>query len=322
MKILKCPICKKSTNKLIKKSRSGSNIELGNCISCDFLFTNIDKSNSLKNNQLDQTRLKDAGMQIPTIEKDFHNGSIQSKYYIKKYFNNINSSLNILEIGCSWGYFLNSLRNIGHSVCGIEISEERRNYVQNKLKINCYGNVESLNGKGVLFDKIFLFYVIEYINDPKKYIKNLFKLLNKKGEIILITPNKNDAIINIWKNSEYEKFIIDEHVVNYFSIKSIKELSKLIDKKSQITNQQGYSFTNHLKWYLTNKPSTTGIVGGDNFTRNIEEKLLDNNQKSQKEIILSKKIIDLIVNTDREYKKIIEKENLGNIISIIFKNNL
>ena len=171
MKIYKCPICKKNTHKLIKKSRSGRDIELGNCINCDFLFTDIDKSNSLKKNQLDQTRLKDAGMEIPTIEKDFHNGSIQSEYYIEKYFHNVNETLNILEIGCSWGYFLNSLRNIGHSICGVEISEERRNYVQNKLKINCYGDVESLNEKEDLFDKIFLFYVIEYIKDPKKYIK-------------------------------------------------------------------------------------------------------------------------------------------------------
>ena len=83
MKLI-CPICKSRVSERMKDSRSGRKIKLGNCKNCD-LFSEKDNINSLKNNQLDQTRLKDAGLKIPTIQKDFKNGSKQSEYYCDEY---------------------------------------------------------------------------------------------------------------------------------------------------------------------------------------------------------------------------------------------
>tara|TARA_B100000212_G_scaffold319397_1_gene276506 strand:- start:265 stop:1215 length:951 start_codon:yes stop_codon:yes gene_type:complete len=310
-----CPICKTNAEEIVKDSRSNSKVLLGNCRNCDFLFADIDNINSLKNNQLDETRLKKAGLKIPSIEKDFKNGSLQAKRYFNEYLNSYDFPLNILEIGCSWGYFLNILKNKNHNVIGIEISKERRNYVEKNLQIKCLQDINMLKNSSLRFDKIFLFYVIEYINDPKNYIEDLIKFLKKDGEIIIITPNKNDVLLNIWSNKSYEKFIIDEHVINYFSVKSLEKLSKLIDRSIfKIYNQQGYSLYNHLKWYFTNKPSTTGIVGGDIFTEDIKNQITNN-----KDIKLSNKIKTLITNTNKEYQKIIEENNMGNSIIVRIK---
>ena len=137
---LTCPICKSRVEETTKESRSGRKIKLGSCKNCDFLFSNIDNINSLKKNQLDKTRLKDAGLKIPTIEKDFKNGSKQSEYYFEEYIRGNDIPLDILEIGCSWGYFLNTLKSKNHKVTGVEISGERRKYVETILKIKCFEN--------------------------------------------------------------------------------------------------------------------------------------------------------------------------------------
>ena len=78
---IKCLICRKTTIKKNKLSRSDSLINLNYCENCDFLFSQANKSKSLRSNNLDKTRLLEAGLKIPSLEVDFNNGSQQSKYY-------------------------------------------------------------------------------------------------------------------------------------------------------------------------------------------------------------------------------------------------
>ena len=132
----RCLICRESTIKDIRCSRSDSKINLNYCRKCDFLFSEINKSESLSINKLDKTRLYDAGLEIPTLEDDFNNGLKQSAEYYKDYLEKENNSLNILEIGCSWGYFLNYSRENGHKVTGVEINLLRKEgfYINSVLK--------------------------------------------------------------------------------------------------------------------------------------------------------------------------------------------
>ncbi len=317
---IKCTICEKDTKSILTSTRSKTKIYLNKCSHCDFLFAAEDKTNSLKNNNLDKTRLKDAGMSIPALNEDFKNGSIQADKYFNEYIKE-KKQIDILEIGCSWGYFLNICKTKGNNVTGVEINEIRKEYVQNKLKINCFSDIDALLEKKIKFDKIFLFYVLEYINEPLSYIEKLLTLIKDKGEIIIHTPNTNDSLINIWANKSYKDFTIDEHVINYFSIKSFEVISSIFSKKEfSIINKQYYSLFNHLKWFFTNKPSTTGIVGGDNFTDDIINEIKNSEGKSSKDILLSKKIIDFIKSIDQDYKKIIEENDLGNNIIIKIQN--
>lgn len=311
---IQCLICRKTTIKKKKLSRSDSFINFNYCKNCDFLFSQVNKSKSLSNNNLDKTRLLDAGLKIPSLDDDFKNGLEQSKDYYQEYLGKSFKPLKILEIGCSWGYFLDFARSKGHFVTGLEINQIRKKYINENLGILCFGDIDELIRNNKKFNKIFLFYVIEYINDPVDYLNKLFNLLKKDGEIYIITPNKNDAIEQLWDNKAYKKFNIDDHVVNYFSLKSCKELTKKIkNAKVNIISKQGYSFFNHLKWYFTNKPSTTGIVGGDNFTKDLADLFYKSSTDSEN-IELKLQMGNMINSIDSEYKKYLEKNNLGNQI--------
>ena len=131
-----CPICKSKAKLFTRLSRSNKQIELCNCHKCDFIFSEKDMSKSLINNKLDEARLKNAGMEIPSIKEDFSNGYIQSKKNFKEYINKGEKNLDILEIGSSWGYFLKVCKDKGHNPTGIEINKVRREFIENTLIIN------------------------------------------------------------------------------------------------------------------------------------------------------------------------------------------
>ena len=82
--------------------------------------------------------------------------------------------------------------------------------------------------------------------------------------------------------------------------------------KYKLHTKQNYSFINHLNWYLTNAPKTTGIVGGDNFLEEYSDKL--NNELS-----FTSEIKQLMKNFDDAYKTILENHHFGNQIHLMIE---
>ena len=114
--------------------------------------------------------------------------------------------------------------------------------------------------------------------------------------------------------------MIEEHVANYFSVKSILNLCKRLESTTfKVQTNQEYSFFNHLRWYFTNQPFTNGIVGGDNLTENINNQISNGLTYHDKDVDVSKKVINLVNDTNKKYKKIIEDNLLGNKIKISIK---
>ena len=145
------------------------------------------------------------------------------------------------------------------------------------------------------------------------YIKRLIKLLKSNGQIIIYTPNLSDVLKDSWNNQAFNKFFYEKQAIGYYTIESIRRLIEKVKNKDisyRLSTEQGYSFYNHLSWYLTNKPKLTGIVGGDNFTNEIISTFKQNNDIEQS-------LRELILKFDNEYKKTVEKFKCGNRIILI-----
>ena len=309
-----CSICNQKCKSNNINSRSGKEINVFRCEECDFNFFNLDPSFALSKNKLDDSRLKSAGLDIPSISKDFENGTKQSEPYISEFIDSKDKDSNILEIGCSVGYFLNLLKEKGVKPYGLELNKIRSNYIREHLRIPCFDNLENCEKANIKFKKIFLFYVLEYIPNPIDYFKRLIKMLDLGGSIILITPNLNDSLKDILKNKGFSQFFYDEFAINYFSVKSAKKFVKHLPlSKFKIYTKQGYSFLNHISWHFTNKPRTTGIVGGDLFVNDLTN-LIDSSS-----VPFKNEMINLFNQLDINYKSILEKNDFGNQIIMILK---
>lgn len=311
-----CWICDQKASKKMVSLRSKKNAELNSCFECDFHFFTTENIHLLENDKLDVTRLESAGLARPELTTDFENGYRQSKIYIADYLSEADKGSNILEIGCSWGYFLKAANDNGVKAIGVEINDIRRNFVNQKLELRCVKVLEDLP-EHMLFKKIFLFYSLEYIVSPLKLLIKLVDLLEPNGEIILITPNVNDALRRHWNNERFNSFFFDECSVGYYSKKAIENLMAKVSLEKKIrfnvVTKQGYSIFNHLHWYFNGNPvSNNKMVGGDLIVEDLK------NQFVPSEITAC--LQSFIHKVDKDYKAILEKNDLGN--QIILKMTL
>ena len=99
----------------------------------------------------------------------------------------------ILDLGCGTGEFLNNYYGMGAECSGIDIENNFK--IKNKINfklINIEANKFLKNCKKK-FDVIFLFELLEHLEEQNKYqlFENLTKNLNKNAYIFISTLNKN-----------------------------------------------------------------------------------------------------------------------------------
>ena len=316
-----CPICGGPAAARPVKARGGKDLTLWHCAACDFDFLAHDPTRDLAANKLDDSRLKAAGLDIPTRERDFANGLAQSRPYVAEYLHAADRGRNVLEIGCSWGYFLKLAADAGTNPHGVELNTVRARHVNDELGIPCDTDLETCEGRGIRFRKIFLFYVLEYVPAPVAYLQRLIDMLEPEGELIVVTPSLSDALKDVWRNEAFHKFFYDEHAVNYLTPSAVERMiARLHKSRYTMLTRQGYSFVNHVSWFLTNAPRTTGVVGGDNFVADIVRQMESDpgeGGRSGPRADLARRLADLIVNFDAQYRRAIEEHRYGNQIRFV-----
>lgn len=311
-----CKICEKKTNSKNIITRSKSIRKIFFCKNCDFEFFNFDPKKNLKQNRLDITRLKKVGLNIPKLKDDFKNGRNQAKDYIRDFIKS-KKKHKILDVGCSWGYFLYELKN-KHDVYGLELNNLKKEYVNNKLKIQCENNIDSYIHNRNKFDYIFLFYTIEYIPDYENFLKKCYSILNKNGCIIILTPNKNDLLRMILnREKKYMNFFYDDNSINYFSLKSLKKIMKKMKfKKFLINNSQGYSIFNFLNWFFHKKPFPSNKVGGDSLALDLNIHFQKKVYKDKNLTHISRNLLKIFKIMNKQYLQLVNKTEIANIITL------
>lgn len=316
MSKISCKICLKGVKFKNVLTRSKSVKKVYYCSNCDFEFFDFNPKKNLEDNKLDIFRLKKAGLKTSSLKENFKSSLAQSKFYVNNYLNKSDKKKNILEVGCAHGSFLFEAKKFGCRVVGLEINNLLRSNLNKNLGIKCLKTISQLKKEKLKFKKIFLFYSFEYFTNFKEDLKLLYSLLEPKGEIVIITPNKNDIFKSIYLNKAYENFFYDINSINYFSPKSINSLMKILNfKKFKIIIRQGYSFMNFIHWCLNNRPIKTGYVGEDDFL----QKTIKNFRKIKKYQATTKKMINFLIMTETFFKNYLKNNEIGNQIILKIK---
>lgn len=102
-------------------------------------------------------------------------------------------SKTLLEIGASIGYFSRVFKDRGFNVYGSDISSyivKKAGSIQKDIhffKLDIGKDIK----KDKKFDYIVAFEVLEHLEDPKKALKNIFKMLKDNGTLVFSTPFLN-----------------------------------------------------------------------------------------------------------------------------------
>jgi 2-polyprenyl-3-methyl-5-hydroxy-6-metoxy-1,4-benzoquinol methylase len=112
--------------------------------------------------------------------------SLRQLKIVEKYAQN---KENLLEIGCSKGYFLHAATERGWNVTGVDISDHAVEYCKS-LGLDAHKlNISELPSLGKKFDAIVLKHVFEHLPDPVGTFNVFHEILNKNGVVFLDIPH-------------------------------------------------------------------------------------------------------------------------------------
>jgi SAM-dependent methyltransferase len=96
----------------------------------------------------------------------------------------------LLDIGCAAGFFLDSARQRGWDVYGIEPNDKLAHYGQNVLKLNvAVCDVLAHPYEENMFDVVTAYNVVGHVRNPARFFQEIHRLLKPGGIFVMHTGN-------------------------------------------------------------------------------------------------------------------------------------
>lgn len=209
----------------------------------------------------------------------------REKIFLKNFlsFFKKKKSKNVLEIGCFDGILLKELKKFNFEVEGCEPSEGANIAKKNGIKvIKDFFKPQIYKKK---FEIVFARHVLEHLEKPYLFMKNIIKVLSKDGYIIIEVPNISFYI----KNGLLEVFSLQH--LHYFTPESMIKLFESLNLEI-------------CKYYET--PENLIFFGKKKESRIIKKKIKSN--------INIKKFLNKIENNKNKITNAIDKFKNKNII--------
>jgi SAM-dependent methyltransferase len=130
----------------------------------------------------------------------------------------------ILDVGCGYGYFMQSAAAAGYDVWGTDLADRAVSAAKLRFPDTVFlGRLSEISElEARRFDAIFASHLIEHIPDPIPFVRDLAARLRPGGLVIFVTPNIRSLLAR-FSRSRWVSFKIPEHVT-YYDPASIRRL--------------------------------------------------------------------------------------------------
>lgn len=284
---MNCLICE---NSLVVKKFNTENNDLMFCFNCNLHSVNLDSKSKIENmkNKYQSEFWLDSNYNTQELLNSNFSSKKGLDYLLAQesmfeyYKQFLKPKIKILEIGVGTGVHLLAFDKMGFDVTGIEPDHINAKLINNKLiHGTCIpGYFEDIKFQ-TKFDIIFLYHVVEHLENPINILETCKKLLNSSGFIIIAVPDcENQVTLTQSINNPYHLW--------HFSKKSFEKLCNKLDYK---------------------------IIQIDSFAR------LPTNQRRFHKILRKIKLKSLSKKFFSFYPLIYTKKNNGYEIRLIIKKN-
>lgn len=166
-------------------------------------------------------------------------------------FEHIIKNKKILDFNSTNGGFLNKAKKVAKSLATVKYTPYLDEHFKNN-EIEIYRSIDSIDEK---FDIITLFNVIENVPSAEDILQKLSQKLTKGGLIIIETQNENDALIEYYESKSFKEFLQMNCRTQLFNVNTLsKMIRKAHLKPLSIRQIQKFPLSNHLYWFLNNRP--------------------------------------------------------------------
>ncbi len=210
MKII-CPICHQSSLRKLKKIKD---IQIFECLKCSLSIipkNHISKRTnwySLKDYRNEANRFKKRFIQLARI---VHSFVPKGK---------------VLDVGSGFGLFSSLLNKLGDYYFHL-IDKEIEPYYFQKAKNVKFEKIDFVNfikNRNEKYNLVLMFDILEHFKDPLFVLKETNNTLNKKGYLVIQTPNYQSLMAKVCHHWSW--WMVEDHKI-IFSPKSIKKLLNL-----------------------------------------------------------------------------------------------
>jgi SAM-dependent methyltransferase len=158
----------------------------------------------------------------------------------------------VLEVGSASGFFLHHIKPYVKEVCGVEPNGSYSEYAR-KNGLETYPGLEGVGDRK--FDVIFLYYVLEHVKDPVRFMTGLKALLkDKDSKIVVEVPNVDEALVSLYKSKAYDGFVWQRAHCSYFSREILNDLFHRSGLTAEFIPIQRYDISNHIHWLASGQP--------------------------------------------------------------------
>jgi 2-polyprenyl-3-methyl-5-hydroxy-6-metoxy-1,4-benzoquinol methylase len=182
----------------------------------------------------------------------------------------------VLEVGCSSGYFLDSVSSSVAHVFGIDLNADDAEWACSLPSVDgAYPGSMHINAERLPANVVCAFNVLEHQANPLMFLDELKSKMTSGGYIYLEVPNLNDALVSTYKNEAFSNWWYrDPHLWN-FDASTFHALMKKAGFRGRVWNTHGYSLYNNLRWLYESEPQATVKEG-----RGVP--IIQGNEKNQK----------------------------------------
>jgi SAM-dependent methyltransferase len=170
----------------------------------------------------------------------------------------------IADVGCGGGSFLDGVRGYAAKAVAIEPSEAfRASLVLRGYPCYAYATDAARDFKAKM-DLVTSFSVIEHVEDPLTFMKDIRALLAPGGRAFISTPNAKDALLEALPE-DYPRFFYRKAHLWYFEAESLRCLAERAGFASvKVIPHHRFGLSNFIRWSRERAPK--GHAGFDFVT--------------------------------------------------------
>lgn len=175
----------------------------------------------------------------------------------------------IADIGCGGGSFLDCVRGLASQTVAVEPMLSYHSSLMERGH-RVYSSATAASGDwATSVDLAVCFSVIEHVDDPLTFLRQIRDLLRPGAKLLLSTPNRRDILMESGC-AVYQSFFYRTVHIYYFDADSLRYLARAAGFTScDVRFVHRFGFGNYLAWLRDGQPTqhTRSSPLGDSFDR-------------------------------------------------------
>lgn len=197
---------------------------------------------------------------------------------VKRFLDFFTPQTRLLEIGCASGFFVSEVRKNVKSATGVELTKEYVIFAKEK-GLDVRSSLNEVDDDA--YDLVFMFHVLEHIDDPIEFLKEVKTKIAPGGKLIVEVPNVDDILVSVYRIKGHLDFYWEIAHNYYFSKTTLAKVLEKAGYRYEIHPLQRYDLSNHMHWMMTGKPGGQGRFDDifppsllEEYEKNLKEKFL------------------------------------------------